>query len=73
MDTRARGGISAVIENHIQTGVYDGYEHYFIASHDEVGIVKRVNLALGSLLTLISLIIRSKVSVCNGVRNGFNP
>jgi len=63
--TRARGGIYAVIENHIQAGVYEGYEHYFIASHDEVGIVNRVILALTSLFTLISLIIRGKISVCH--------
>ncbi len=63
--TKARGGIRAVIENHIQAGVYDGYEYDFIASHDEVNIVKRIVLALVSLLKLISLIVRGKVSVCH--------
>ncbi len=63
--TRARGGIRAVVENHMQAGVYDGYEHYFIASHDEVSTVKRIVLALASMLKLISLIVRGKVSVCH--------
>ncbi len=63
--TRARGGIRAVVENHILAGVYDGYEHYFIASHDEVSTVKRIVLALASMLKLISLIVRGKVSVCH--------
>ena len=63
--TRERGGIRAVIENHIQAGVYDGYRHYFIASHDEVSMAKRFLLAFTSLLTLLSLIIRGKVSLCH--------
>jgi glycosyltransferase involved in cell wall biosynthesis len=63
--TRERGGISSVIENYIQAGVYDGYKHYFIASHDEAGISKRLALALGSLLSLIKLIVLRKVSLCH--------
>jgi glycosyltransferase involved in cell wall biosynthesis len=63
--TRARGGIRAVIENHIQAGVYDGYKHYFIASHDEVGAAKRLALALGSLLSLVSLLMRGKILMCH--------
>ncbi|MFT5114187.1 MAG: glycosyltransferase involved in cell wall biosynthesis [Parasphingorhabdus sp.] len=63
--TRERGGIRAVIENHIQAGVYDGYKHYFIASHDEAGLVKRFALALSSLLSLLRLIVSGKVSVCH--------
>jgi glycosyltransferase involved in cell wall biosynthesis len=62
--TQEKGGISAVIDNHIEAGVYEGYQHYFIASHDEVGLLKRIYLMLISLVTLISLIIRRKVSVC---------
>ncbi len=63
--TRERGGIRAVIENHIQAGVYDGYRHYFIASHDEVNLARRLFLAAASLLTLTGLIIRGKVSLCH--------
>ena len=63
--TQARGGIRAVIENHIQAGVYDGYKHYFIASHDEAGVAKRLALALSSLLSLVTLIIRGKISICH--------
>jgi glycosyltransferase involved in cell wall biosynthesis len=63
--TRARGGIRAVIENHIQAGVYDGYRFYLIDSHDEAGAVKRLLLAVTSLLTLTGLLLRGKVSVCH--------
>jgi glycosyltransferase involved in cell wall biosynthesis len=62
--TREKGGIRAVIKNHMQAGVYEGYGHYFIASHDEVGLLKRIYLVLSSSVTLISLIIRRKISVC---------
>ena len=51
--TRARGGIRAVIENHIQAGVYDGYKHYYIASHDEAGVAKRLALAFSALFSLV--------------------
>ncbi len=63
--TRMRGGIRAVIENHIEAGVYEGYRHYFLASHDEVGVAKRLALAAGAMLTLIGLILRGKVSICH--------
>ena len=63
--TRARGGIRAVIENHIQAGVYEGYKHYFIASHDEAGVAKRLTMAFSSLLYLMALIIWRKVSMCH--------
>jgi glycosyltransferase involved in cell wall biosynthesis len=63
--TRARGGIRAVIENHIQAGVYDGYKHYFIASHDEAEILKRLALTINSLLSLATLIVLGKVSLCH--------
>ena len=63
--TRARGGIRAVIENHIQAGVYSGYRHYYIASHDEVGAMKRIGLAIGALLRVTSLILRKKVNICH--------
>ncbi|MCP3688543.1 MAG: glycosyltransferase family 4 protein [Gammaproteobacteria bacterium] len=63
--TQARGGIRAVIENHIQAGVYEGYAYYYMASHDDVSIVRRITLALTSLCKLVGLIIRGKVSVCH--------
>ncbi len=63
--TQMRGGIRAVIENHIEAGAYEGYKHFFLASHDEVGMAKRIALAAGSMLTLIDLILRGKVSVCH--------
>jgi glycosyltransferase involved in cell wall biosynthesis len=63
--TRARGGIRAVIENHQQAGVYDGYTTYCITSHDEAGIGKRILLALGALLTLLRLLIARRVSICH--------
>ena len=63
--TRARGGIRAVIENHIQAGVYDGYKHYYIASHDEAGVAKRLALAFSALFSLVSLIILGKISMCH--------
>lgn len=65
MGTRARGGIRAVIENHIQAGVYEGYRHYFIASHDEVSAAGRIALALGALFKLIYLIISKRISMCH--------
>lgn len=63
--TRARGGIHAVIQNHIQAGVYAGYKHYFIASHDEAGVAKRLAMAFSSLLNLMTLIIWGKISICH--------
>jgi len=63
--TRARGGIRAVIENHIQAGVYEGYKHYFIASHDEVSAIKKIGMAISCMLTLVFLIIQGKVSICH--------
>jgi glycosyltransferase involved in cell wall biosynthesis len=65
LGTRERGGIRAVIENHIQAGVYDGYEHYLIDSHDEADAARRVRLAFGALLRLSGLILRRKVSLCH--------
>lgn len=63
--TRARGGIRAVIENHIQAGVYDGYKHYFITSHDEASVAKRLALAFASLLYLLTLIVSTRISMCH--------
>ena len=63
--TRARGGIRAVIENHIQAGVYDGYNHYFITSHDEAGVANRLALVLCSLLSLVKLVVLGKISMCH--------
>ena len=39
--TKARGGIHAVIENHIQAGVYEDYQRYLIVSHDDGSMFHR--------------------------------
>ncbi len=63
--TRERGGITAVIENHIQSGVYKDYDRFLIASNDEASIVKRVIMAVTSLFKITRLIIQGKVSICH--------
>ncbi|MFS1704631.1 glycosyltransferase family 4 protein [Alteromonas sp. AMM-1] len=63
--TKAKGGIHAVIENHIQAGVYDDYDLYLIASHDDGGMFKRFYTYFAALASLLSLLFRGKVSVCH--------
>ena len=63
--TRARGGIRAVIENHIQAGVYDGYQHYLIASHDDGSVIKRFAVYFQALFSLLGLLITRKIEVCH--------
>lgn len=63
--TKARGGIRAVIENHIEAGVYEGYKYYYIASHDEANALTRIGLAIQSLLKLMMLLLRGKVDICH--------
>lgn len=63
--TQARGGIRAVIENHIEAGLYKEYKHYFIASHDEANMLKRIALTFLSLFTFLGLLVRGKVSICH--------
>ncbi len=65
LGTKARGGIHAVIENHIEAGVYEGCKHYFIASHDEADTAKRLLLAISSMLALVWLVVRGRTSVCH--------
>lgn len=63
--TKAKGGIHAVIENHIQAGVYDDYDYYLIASHDDGGMLKRFYTYFGALASLMGLLLRGKVSICH--------
>ncbi|MEM7562438.1 MAG: glycosyltransferase family 4 protein [Pseudomonadota bacterium] len=63
--TQARGGIRAVIENHVQAGVYEGYQHYFIPSHDEGGIGKRIAIAFTAMVKLVILIVSGKINICH--------
>lgn len=63
LGTKQRGGIHAVINNHIQAGVYDGYNHFYIPSHDEGSASKRIRLALKACITLLNLIICNKISI----------
>lgn len=63
--TRARGGIHAVIENHIQAGVYDDYQKYLIASHDDGTIFKRFFVYFAALASLTGLLVRGKIAICH--------
>lgn len=63
--TKARGGIHAVIENHIQAGVYDAYQRYLIVSHDDGSIVKRAWVYLAALVRLTGLLLGKKIAVCH--------
>lgn len=63
--TKARGGIHAVIENHIQAGVYSDYHRYFIVSHDDGSMFKRFYVYFAALLTLLGLLCRGKVAICH--------
>ena len=63
--TKARGGIRAVIENHIQAGVYDGYHHYFIASHDDGSVMKRFLVYFSAMFSLLGLLMTRKISICH--------
>ena len=63
--TKARGGIHAVIENHIQAGVYDDYERYVIVSHDDGSMLKRFYVYFSALASLLGLLFRSKVDICH--------
>lgn len=63
--TKARGGIHAVIENHIQAGVYDNYARYLIVSHDDGNLLKRFYVYFCALFTLFALLVTGKVSICH--------
>lgn len=63
--TKARGGIHAVIENHIQAGVYDDYERYLIVSHDDGSLFKRFYVYFSALASLLGLLLKGKISICH--------
>ena len=63
--TKARGGIHAVIENHIQAGVYDDYQRYLIVSHDDGSMLHRFYVYVMALIALINLLCRRKIAVCH--------
>lgn len=63
--TKARGGIHAVIENHIQAGVYEDYQRYLIVSHDDGSMFHRFYVYIIALTQLIGLLCRGKIAVCH--------
>ena len=63
--TKARGGIHAVIENHIQAGVYSDYQRYVIVSHDDGSMFKRFYVYFTALWTLVGLLCRGKLAICH--------
>lgn len=63
--TKARGGIHAVIENHIQAGVYEDYQRYLIVSHDDGSMFHRFYVYVIALITLVNLLCRRKIAVCH--------
>ena len=63
--TKARGGIHAVIENHIQAGVYDDYKRYLIVSHDDGSLIKRFYVYFAALAALLHLLISGKIAICH--------
>lgn len=63
--TKARGGIHAVIENHIQAGVYDDYPRYLIVSHDDGPLLKRFYVYFCALFSLLGLLVSGKVAICH--------
>ncbi|NVK40755.1 MAG: glycosyltransferase family 4 protein [Oceanospirillaceae bacterium] len=65
LGTRARGGIRAVIENHIESGVYDGATYYELYTHEEGSVIQRVSLAARTLLRFLSLLLRRQLDICH--------
>ena len=63
--TKARGGIHAVIENHIQAGVYDNYQRYLIVSHDDGNLLKRFYVYICAVFSLLGLLVAGKIGICH--------
>lgn len=65
LGTRARGGIRAVIENHVESGVYQDLQYHELYTHEEGSAVHRVVLAALALMRFIGLLLRKEVDICH--------
>jgi len=65
LGTRARGGIRAVIENHIESGVYEGIACHELYTHEEGSVLRRVGLAARSLFRFLLLLLRRQLDICH--------
>ena len=62
VSTKANGGIKSVVENYENCGLFEGIEHTWICSHNNVGLVSRQVLFLKSLyLVLVARIRGTKI------------
>lgn len=65
LGTRARGGIRAVIENHIESGVYEDIVCHELYTHEEGSVLQRVGLAARSLFRFLLLLLRRQLDICH--------
>ena len=63
LGTKSRGGIRAVINNYLESGIYDGYNFYFISTHDEVSVLKRICMFVLSFFKLLFYVVFGVVQV----------
>lgn len=65
LGTRARGGIRAVIENHIESGVYDGMHHFELHTHVEGSALRRGLIGIGAVFRFLWLLLRHRIDICH--------
>ena len=62
ISTKANGGIKSVVENYESCGLYEGLEHTWICSHNNIGFLSRQLLFLKSLfLVLVARVRGAKI------------
>lgn len=62
VSTKANGGIRSVIENYENCGLYEGIEHTWICSHNNIGLFSRQLLFIKSLfLVLVARVRGAKI------------
>lgn len=61
--TAARGGMRTVIESYEQSGIYDGWNVKLIYTHDEGGVLKKMQMFIMALKTFVYLLLFKKVAL----------
>lgn len=53
LSTNEPAGIRSVVENYLEVGLYDDYEHYWITTHDDVSSIAKILIFVRSIFSLL--------------------
>ncbi|KAA1189949.1 glycosyltransferase family 4 protein [Pseudohalioglobus sediminis] len=61
LSTKGPGGIRTVVENYISVGLYEDYDHHWIATHDIGSVFSRLMIFARSIFQLLRLLPRKPI------------